>query len=290
MIILNALPETYFVNAMFAQISKLPLINYTIEITKAISVVLIIGDLFLKYFKLQGVNDEPFKAYDIVRPLIFIALVMSYSTIIDSVEKGITITDSFVAENMGDAGKLTNALPDINSKDVNITKEEVAKKALPKGTQPDDIEGKTFEVISGTVDYILHPTKILITILEFISNLFSSVIYMSALILRAFMLFFLKVIGGVIIGLSIFDKFKDSFWSWVRYYIIFTLWIIPFYLINIFFVYLNSQSRAIESYMTVIGSGGLGVSIALIAVFLKFTITKASFSWLEKLIVLGGKK
>jgi hypothetical protein len=240
----------------------------------------VILDLFLKYFKITDTKN-PFKAKDFIRPIILITIICTYDLLMSSVDYGVTAADLYIANHIGNWDTYKSTVPNIpqNSVDTAIY---TPPPLSPTKTTP-SVTGGVYESLSEILTYITHPSKILVSIFEFIGNFFSSLIFSSALLIRAFGLFFLKIMGPIFIILSIFSKFKDAMWEWLRYYIIFTLWIIPFYLINIFFEYVYAQSRSLCTY------GGFdsvmyGVSISIIAIFVKFTVTKGAFNWLKEII------
>ena len=287
MIQLAALPEATFVNYLFINISKAALFKYMMGYTKMFAVLMVIGDLFLKYFNLIGVNKTVFVAKDFIRPIVFVSIIMTYDIAMSGVDLIVTSSDLYIANTIGSQDQFKSTLPNIPVNPNSNSGTYTPPAPLPDPSSSQSIAGKTFETLSEISSYIIHPTKIITVLLQVIGDFFASLIYTSALLVRAFGLFFLKTIGAVVIGLSIFEKFKNGIWQWLRYYIIFTIWILPFYLVNIFFTYLYAQSRTLCTY------GGWGdatyaVSISIIAIFVKFTVTKGSFTWLEKLITIGA--
>lgn len=284
MVILNALPEATFTNYLMLNIEKLTLFRAIIGYTKAAAAILVIMDLFLKYFKITEIKN-PFKAEDFIRPLVLVTVICTYDILMSTVDYGITAGDLYIANNLGSWDNFKSSLPPIPSGAAD-TAIYSPTPALSKTTTDPSAMGTMVEQLNEINTYIAHPTKILTVIFEYIGNFFSSLIYSSALLIRAFGLFFLKVTGPLFIILSLFSYFKNAMWQWLRYYIIFTVWIIPFYLVNIFFEYVYAESRSMCTYMGV-SSVMYGVTISMIAIFVKFTVAKGSFSWLEKIIVIS---
>lgn len=286
MILLDALPEATFMNYLIINLSKLPLFQYVILVSKSAAVLFVITDLFLKYFKIIEMKS-PFVSKDFIRPLVLVTIICTYDIAMSIADYGVTSFDLYISQSIGNYDHFRSSLPLIPVSAVNNPTYTPPPPLTPPATTP-SIEGTTLEKISELTTYITHPSKILITAFEFIGNFFSSMIYTSALMIRVFGLFFLRVTGPLFIILSLFAKFKNTMWEWLRYYIIFTVWIVPFYLVNIFFIYVNAQSRTMAAYCG-FSAELSAVSIAMIAIFVKFTVTKGTFSWLEKIIKFGGE-
>jgi hypothetical protein len=288
MILLTAIPEASFMNYLLINVNNLPLFKYVILFFKTAAVLAVILDLFLKYYKATG-TKSPIKAKDLIRPLIIVSIVATYDYAMSFVDFLITSFDLYVSQTLGSV-EIANTLPLFDPAVVNnpTYQPPSTTEITPSSVPPTGI-AYLIETVNEIGSYIMHPTKGIISILEFLGNFFSSLIYTSALMIRVFGLFFLRIIGPLFIILSLFDKFKNSMWEWLRYYIIFSVWIIPFYLVNIFFVVVHSQARGWASLMGY-GSGGAvdAVAISMVAIFVKFTVTKGSFGWLEKIIKLGG--
>jgi hypothetical protein len=284
--IANNLPEASFMNYLMINISKLPIFQHIIFYLKSAAILLVILDLFLRYFKLKG-TENPFVAKDFIRPIVLVSIICTYDIAMSVVDYGVSTFDIYVDDKIGQYNNFKSVLPLIDPNEVNQPTVAPAQGVTPQQTPP-SVEGSMLERLSEISTYITNPSKILITAFEFIGSFFSSMIYTSALMIRVFGLFFLKVFGPLFIVISIFSKFKSAMWEWLRYYLIFTVWIIPFYLVNIFFIIVYAQSRTIASNCgfndTMTAAG-----VSLIAIFVKFTVTKGSFSWLEKIIKVGGE-
>lgn len=284
--IANNLPEASFMNYLMINISKMPLFQYIIFYLKSAAILLVILDLFLRYFKLKG-TENPFVARDFIRPIVLVTIICTYDIAMSLADYGVSTFDIFVDQKIGQYNEFKSVLPLIDPSAVTDPTVTPTPTLTPTQTPP-DAEGTTLEKLTEISTYLTHPSKILITAFEFIGRFFSSMIYTSALMIRVFGLFFLKVFGPLFIVISIFSKFKSAMWEWLRYYLIFTVWIIPFYLVNIFFVIVYAQSRTIASNCgfndTMTAAG-----VSLIAIFVKFTVTKGSFNWLEKIIKVGGE-
>jgi len=268
-------------NYLLINLFKIPLFQYIIFYSKAIAVLFVIGDLFLKYFKVTDMKS-PFAAKDFIRPIVLVTFIVTYDILMSLADYAVTSFDLYIANSIGDYDKFKSVLPLIDPATVN-NPTYVAPPPLSPTQTPPSVEGSTLEKITEIGSYLTHPAKILILVFEFLGNFFSSLIYTSALLIRVFGLFFLRVTGPFFIVLSIFSKFKNTIYEWLRYYIIFTVWILPFYLVNIFFIYLNAQSRTMASYCG-ISDTMTAVSVSMIAIFVKFTVTKGTFGWLEKII------
>lgn len=286
MIMLSALPEATFMNYLLINISKLPLFQYIIFVSKSAAILFVITDLVLKYFKITEMKN-PFVAKDFIRPIVLVTVICTYDMLMSVADFGVTSFDLYISNSIGDYDHFRSSLPLIDPVNVSVPTYTPPPPLTPTETPP-SVEGSTLEKITELSTYITHPSKLLITIFEFIGNFFSSMIYTSALMIRVFGLFFLRVTGPLFIILSLFSKFKNTMWEWLRYYIIFTVWIVPFYLVNIFFIYVNAQSRTMATSCG-ISAELSAVSIAMIAIFVKFTVTKGTFSWLEKIIKFGGE-
>lgn len=288
MIILSAaLPEATFVNYLMLNMEKLTLFQVIIEYAKVAAVLFVIMDLFMKYFHITEM-ENPFKAKDFIRPIVLVAIICTYNILMSTVDYGITAGDLYIANNLGTWDTYKSSLPPIPTGAADTAIYNPAP-ALSKTTTDPSALGSMMEKISEINTYFTHPQKIIVTALEFTGNFFSSLIYISALLIRAFALFFLKVMGPLFVIISIWFKLEDTMWQWLRYYIIFTVWIIPFYLVNIFFDYVYAESRSMCTYMG-ISSILYGVTVSFIAIFVKFTVAKGSFSWLEKIIVFKSGK
>ncbi|MHC1705800.1 MAG: hypothetical protein AB9846_18005 [Tenuifilaceae bacterium] len=284
MILLNQLPEATFMNYLLINLIKLPLFQYIIFWSKSLAVLFVISDLFLKYFKITDMKN-PFSAKDFIRPIVLVTIIVTYDMLMSLADFIVTSFDLYIANSIGDYDKFRSILPIIDPASV-ASPSYTPPPPLTATQTPPSVEGSTLEKITEIATYIIHPSKLLILIFEFLGNFFSSLIYTSALLIRVFGLFFLRVTGPLFIVLSLFPKFQNTMYEWLRYYIIFTVWILPFYLVNIFFIYLNAQSRTMATYCGM-DDTMTAVSVSMIAIFVKFTVTKGTFGWLEKIIKVG---
>ncbi len=286
MILLDVLPEATYMNYLMLNMAKIPLFQYLIVGFKSAAVIFVIGDLIMKYYKITGLKN-PFTAKDFIRPIVLVCIISTYDIAMSVADFAVTEIDMYVANTIGTKDKFVSTVPLIDPSKVN-NPTYTPPDPLPAQKTPVDVEASTLEKISEATTYLMHPSKMIITVFEFVGDFFSSMIYTSALMIRVFGLFFLKVLGPLFIIISMFGKFKNAMWEWLRYYIIFSVWIIPFYLVNIFFNFVHAQSRTMAEYCGW-DSAMTAVSISLIAVFVKFTVTKGSFSWLEKIIKINGE-
>ncbi len=146
----------------------------------------------------------------------------------------------------------------------------------------------TLKEISKTLlKFFIDPSFAILKTCYSIFFLFDQIVYGLFLIERFFFLSILKVLGPIVICLSIFEKFRDLLRKWVLLYVALYLLAIPFFLVilitNTIMEDLYQEIRS-NGVIYVTGLVGAYVSVAAgISLFLKYRLFKKSTDMVYKI-------
>lgn len=133
---------------------------------------------------------------------------------------------------------------------------------------------------------VQNPTYVFVLLLEGIAWIIDAAIYGVFLFERFFFIGILKILGAIAIVMSVFEKFRDLFYKWIKLYVAVYLLILPFFLIIGFAAYIFktidanlSENIAID---LLIGSN-TRIILLTILIWLKLRLFKKSYDLVYKL-------
>ena len=130
------------------------------------------------------------------------------------------------------------------------------------------------------------PSHLLVLLLEGISWIIDLAIYAVFLLERFFFIGLLKVLGAIAIVLSVFEKFRDLAYKWLKLYIAVYLLIIPFFLIVGFggFVFdFFDKAIGYNSPENFLLGSKVRVMVLAIMIWLKLRLFKKSYDLVYKI-------
>lgn len=271
-----------FVNSIMTKINHYDFVSYTINFIKGAAIILVVVQLITKYLKARD-GGEIFKPKDIIRPLVLCAILGSYNYFMDGAESLMAAGDTYLNENITESGDIKASL--------------IESKTNVKDSIPDQYDGMKLDADQYPEDYIAsgisqitqlikNPSSIIIKIFQLIGDFLGTLVYVAALLIRAFVLFALKLLGPIAVVLSIYEKVHNAMWNWLRQYLVYFLWLIPMYISVTFMDVVQN-----ECYLGHV-PGGYSIStvVSLVGFVVKLVIMKSSLDLLKSIIVNAGKE
>ena len=148
---------------------------------------------------------------------------------------------------------------------------------------PDDYIAST---LSQTLQFFKNPTSLITKIFGIIGDFLGTLVYVSCLLIRAFMLFALKLLGPIAVVLSIYSKWHNAIYNWLRVYAVYFLWIIPMYISVTFMDVVYN-----ECYMQHLpGAYSVTLMVGVVGTIVKITIMKGSLDLLKQIFIHTEKE
>lgn len=228
--------------------------------------------------KISRDPSNSLKPYDFVRPLIIVVLIISFNSILNIVDKVTTVCDN----------TLIAPIYAATTKDESNVLQKVQEqtKAADQKTSPLGILASIGAVLNKISTAIYTSVfEVIRAILE-VLNMFT---YPAALLTRFAGLFFLRIVGPIALCFSLFDKYKDSFWSWVRQYSLYYSWAYALFIINIFF-YLAiraTHTSMLTSYFSSLSSDQQEIQLSLMigaCAIAKYALYRKSYTLMSEII------
>lgn len=212
-----------FLSLIYSGILDHDIFRYAIIGAKAMGFIILIVHYFRLYFNSFNKKIGGLGAYDLVRPFIYILLLMFYTVLMNGLDDFTTSVESSFP-NIDTYGKLTEKVESAKTEST----------APAEECPPSSPEENTAIATASIRDYIMNPSLIAIKLLEFIVYLIDCVVFGFSLIMRFAFLFILRFLAPFAIVASIFEKYKEFFWNWLKVYLIVFFSVYVFFLINLF--------------------------------------------------------
>lgn len=271
-----------FVTSIMDKINNYNFVSFTLNFIKGAAIILVIIQLLTKYFKAKNAS-EIFVPKDLIRPIILIAVLSSYNHLMDGAEAVIAAGEREINQGVTVEGDIKATL----NQNIDSEQEETDKDydyVSPGSDQyPEDyIASNT----SQLVQLLKHPSSIFIKLFQYIGDFLGTLVYVSCLLIRAFMLFALKILGPIAIVLSIYGKWHNAIWNWLRIYAVYFFWIIPMYIAQTFCDFVYNESYMGHAY----GTYSVSTVIGIVLLIVKITIMKGSLDLLKQIFVQSVEK
>ncbi|MDP4186550.1 MAG: type IV secretion system protein [Bacteroidota bacterium] len=267
-----------FVTTIMDKINHYTFVEFTLAFIKGAAIIFVVVQLLSKYLKAKNAN-EIFSPRDIIRPFVLCAILGSYNYFMDGVENVLKEGDTYIQRNITPEGDLKAKLRQTRNNLKDTVEDKYDGLKLDADQYSDDyIASNT----SQLVQFIKHPGSVLIKIFGWIGDFFGTFVYMASLMIRAFMLFALKLLGPIAVVFSIYDKWHNAIYNWLRYYAIYFLWIIPIYAANTFMDVVTNECYT-NSNFTSFSVTAATTMVSLVGIIVKIGIIKGSLNLLIKL-------
>lgn len=144
-----------------------------------------------------------------------------------------------------------------------------------------DSESMMKEFAADAIQIFADPTYIIFKLLEGIAWVVDVAMYGIFLLERFFIIGLLKVLGAFAIAISVFEKFRDLFYKWIKLYIAVYLLIFPFFLILGFAAFaFEFFSEPLKQFP--IGTTPIKVVLLTILIWFKLRLFKKSYDIVYK--------
>ncbi|MFO7655664.1 MAG: hypothetical protein R6W78_01210 [Bacteroidales bacterium] len=225
-----------FYNEIFREILDSDFIYVSLFIAKAFAIVAILLQYFKLYFKtysLESSRKHILSFYDIFRPLVLILLIASYTYFFDMISNLAVKAETYV---IGEFEKKDRELLTLN--------EELKAYNKPQENIEQSAQDKFMENVSKASHYILHPSLIIAETVKFICKLIDWIIFDIVILIRFAMLFILRFLGPLAIVASVYDRFQNYFWNWLKGFGLLYLWVFAIFIVNIFAAFVGNKVLA----------------------------------------------
>lgn len=213
-----------------------PAVEISIITAKGLAITFIVFQLLRKYLKHKkgGDGGEKMAPYDFIRPLLYVMLIAFFTNVCNIMDQVLQP----IEENMVQA----YLDPDV----VRITKEDLLEEEKIETPEEDATQetGILYVLREISKKVSLNPFDMFKHFFLKIFLIIDMFLYSFFLIIRFCMMFLLRFLGPFAIVASIFEKYKNYFWNWVKAYALNFFWIVMFWAINIFCVAMYTGIKA----------------------------------------------
>ncbi|MFJ1366992.1 hypothetical protein ACILDU_11205 [Capnocytophaga canimorsus] len=257
------------VKGIFENVWNANFFKWGMHSIKALAITFFLLNLFSNMIATKwdwGEQNLPFDKGKFINAFVMVLLVLSYNTIIDSL-------DSL----LGELDKVVNKYSHINH--------VFDKKLEEKGIIEPDIIDKAKQLAIEAYERVTNPMSILNDILFQVFWIVDNLIYGLFLVERFFAITLLKISAPVVFVLSVHERFRDLFIKWIKLYVAYYFLIVAFLLV-IFIgneIYATIRIKAEQSFIPdVVANNLINVGL-LIAVVIKYRLFKKANDMVYKI-------